>query len=502
MVSRVLFGADAEAFLRNQIAQLTAGIENSLAVFSARSAVEVWMDALRGVDEVINLPRFQLDDDDLALAVLNLPMDDLPPQQVANLRDILTDKFDAGVAQRFVQTLVRSAAIGRSFQLHGYECGEMFRTLGGVIDYFQSRRRQMVALLYWMPTACRGSELVDPLDALNVFLPVVELSCVGLTSLHRDSVLLRVHDDFELTVGPDMCTANYSYEMLDESSLEPERLGITEVPHDKVDMSILKNRMSVDARRVFSVPELCNDLLAMEASYTEFELGRTAFGPMARFIVGCARYARDEYYIEIDAAELEKLMGLCGLSTLARRRLVYAGTGYTDAINSFAPFISCGRKLLTTVTLLSRFAYNWKTTCLNKIKRFQVRSGFIFEQQVKDALAEQGFVVSDIKRIDRKEFDVVATKAGVIFNVQCKNNLVDLARMEENPILFARYNKRLDRYYETALRKEESREGLLQKAFGLQTVKHIVLSKFPVATKNPRVLAFREVMRFEDMFGK
>jgi len=71
---------------------------------------------------------------------------------------------------------------------------------------------------------------------------------------------------------------------------------------------------------------------------------------------------------------------------------------------------------------------------------------------VKDALNEQGFFVSDVKRIERKEFDVVATKDGVVYNVQCKNNLVDLTRMEENPNLFARYNRRLDRYYADALR--------------------------------------------------
>lgn len=501
MVTKVLSGVEAEALLQDQIGQHTSGIEESLSVLDARSAVEAWMEALRGVEEIINLPEFHLDNDELAFALLNLPMDYLSPPQVANLRDMLAQRFNAGVAQRFVQTLLRSAAIGLSFRLHGYECGEDFRTLGGVIDCFQSRRRQMVALLYLMPSACRGSERVDQLDALNLFLPIVEHSCVALTSLHRDSMLLRVHDDFELTVAPNRCMGNYSYDVLDESSLEPERVGIAEVPRDKVDMSILNNRMVVDAGRVFSVPELCNDLLAMEASYAEFELGKTSFGAMARFIVGCSRYARDEYHIEIDAAELESLMDLCGLTTQARRRLVYAGAGYTDAINSFAPFISFGRQCLTTVTLLSRFAYSWKTACLNKIKRFQIRSGFIFEQQVKDALAEQGFAVSDIKRIDRKEFDVVATRGGVIYNVQCKNNLVDLTRMEESPNLFARYNKRLDRYYAEALLKEESREGLLKKALGLQTVKHVVLSKFPVATRNPRILAFREVARFADRFG-
>lgn len=156
---------------------------------------------------------------------------------------------------------------------------------------------------------------------------------------------------------------------------------------------------------------------------------------------------------------------------------------------------------MTTVTLLSRFAYSWKTFCLNRIKRFQIRSGYIFEDEVKKALAHQNFVIHAIKRIGGREFDVVATKGNVIYNVQCKNNLVDLARMEQDPKLFARYNLRLDKYYAQALRKEEERENLLLTKLGLSAVKHVVLSKFPLATKNLRVMAFREISQFSSRFA-
>lgn len=502
MITQELVGAEAEALVQEQIRQHFAGILDSLSIFDVRSAVAAWLEVLRGVEEIINLPLFELEDEQAVLALVSLPLDNLSPSKVSNLKAMLDEQFEAGVATRFVHTLLRSAAIGLAFRLHGKEAGEEFRTLGGTITYFQSRRRQMVGLLYLMPLACTGTESVDPLDALNVFLPIVEDSCVGLTSLYRHLVLLRVHADYALTVGPQSFSGNYSFDMLDESFLEPERVGITEVPGERVDTALLKHRMKVDSSRVFSVPELWNDLLAMEATYAEFKLGETAFGAMARFIVACSRDARDQYHIELEASTFKNLAELCGLSAAAQRRLVYAGNGFADAINSFAPFIPVGRKYVTTVTLLSRFAYNWKTACLNRIKRFQIRSGFIFEQQVRDALARQGFSVSDAKRIERKEFDVVATKDGIIYNVQCKNNLIDLARMEENPSLFARYNRRLDRYYADALRKEREREDLLKQRFGLEVVKHIVLSKFPVATKNPQVLAFREISHFGKRFGE
>lgn len=501
MTTQKLVGVKAEELVQEQIRQHSTGIQDSLSVFDARSAVVAWLEALRGVEELINLPLFELEDEQAVVSLVNLRLDNLSPLLVASLQGMLAEHFEAGVARRFVHTLRRSAAIGSVFRMHGMESGEEFRTLGGAMAYFQSRRRQMVALLYWMPSACRGAELVDPLDALDAFLPIVEHSCVGLTGFYRHLVLLKIHDDYVLTVGSQSCKGNYSLDVLDESFLEPVRVSLTEVPHDRVNVAVLKHKMKVDSGRVFSVPELCNDLLAMEATYAEFKLGETTFGAMARFIVACSRDARDQYHIELKVSELKRLMVLCGLSTAAQRRLVYSGTGYTEAINSFAPFILVGRNYVTTVTLLSRFAYNWAAICLNKIKRFQIRSGFIFEQQVKDALCKQGFLVSDVKRIERQEFDVVATKNGAIYNVQCKNNFVDLTRMEDSPSLFARYNRRLDRYYADALRKEEGREELLKQWFGLEVVKHVVVSKFSVATKNPRILAFREISQFGERFA-
>lgn len=502
MITQKIVGAEAEALIQEQIRQHSEGIQDSLSVFDAESAVSAWLEALRGVEELINLPLFELDDEQMVLELVSLRLDHLFPDQVKNLQELLARQFEAGVARRFVQTLLRAAAIGSAFRMHRMECGEEFRTLGGAITYFQSRRRQMLALLYLMPRACIGTKSVDPLDALNVFLPIVENSCVGLTSLYRHLVLLRIHDDYELSLGQQSFSGNYSFNTLDESFLEPERVGITEVFHDQVDATVLKHRMKVDFGRVFSFPELCNDLLAMEASYAEFKLGATEFSSVAQFVVVCSRHARDQYHVELDASTFRRLIVLCRLSTAAQQRLVYAGKSYADAINSFAPFILVGRNYVTTVTLLSRFAYSYKTVCLNKIKRFQVRSGFIFEQQVKDALEQQGFILSDVKRIKRKEFDVVVTKDDIIYNVQCKNNLVELRRIEENPKLFARYNKRLDRYYANALRKEEGREELLKERFGLKVVKHVVLSKFPVATKSPRILAFCEISQFDERFAR
>lgn len=77
----------------------------------------------------------------------------------------------------------------------------------------------------------------------------------------------------------------------------------------------------------------------------------------------------------------------------------------------------------------------------------------------KRDLANAGFAMTDIKRINRKEFDVVTTLGDTIHNFQCKNNWIDLNRVERDPKLYARYNRRLTRYYKRALVKERRRES-------------------------------------------
>lgn len=500
MSKRELQGQALRDFVQEQINQQATGTQTSLAPLDAVTATRAWLETLRAAEEFINLYKFGIDNDEARSALGSIRSDPISSQQARALHQMFSDVFSVGVATRFTPTLERIAAISACFRVHEMEAGKNLRTISDAVDYFQSRRRQMVALLYWMPTACRGSTPVEAWDALNIFLPIVETSCVGLTSLYRHLVLSHVHDDYKLTVADHGMRGNYQFDVLDDSYLEPERVAITEVPMAHVDHTMRARMLELDSGKIFSVAELCNDLLAMERGYSEFNLAATPFGQMARFIMECSRYARDDFHIEIASHELETLMQMCGIQSMARRRLIYSGKGYSDAINSFAAFILVGRTYLTTVTLLSRFAYNWKTICLNKIKRFQIRSGFIFEAKVKEELAKQGFDISDVKRIDGSEFDVLAIRDGVVYNVQCKNNLVDLARMENDPRLFARYNRGLDRYYADAIRKEEARELLVRRKFGASTVKHIVLSKFPVASKNGRVLAFREIGQFTARF--
>jgi hypothetical protein len=165
-------------------------------------------------------------------------------------------------------------------------------------------------------------------------------------------------------------------------------------------------------------------------------------------------------------------------------------------LSTYAPFILVDGVYRSTVTLLSRFLYHWRAQSLDLQKRFQIRAGFIFEEAVAKELTRQGFIVQDITRISRQEFDVVSVRDSVTWNIQCKNNFVDLALIDADAHRFARYNAMLVRAYERALIKERNREHLLKAKLSLDVVQHLVVSRFPIVSDNPRIVPFSRIAKF------
>lgn len=495
-----LIGADAEALVRSQIEQHREGIAHVLARLDARSAVSAWLDALRAIEEFINLPLVDLDDDELEQSIFDFRLDQLDARELKKIQAALAAKFDAGMSNRFVLTVMQGVAIGTAFRQHGFfEAASGFQTIKHAIGYFQSRRRHLVALLYTLPTACRGAQSLQRNDTLNLFLPAIEHSGLTLTGLYQHVMLAKVFADYRLRVGEHGFSGSRQFETLDAMFLEPERASMLEM-RTTADATVSDRLEEVDPRYLFSAAELRNDVRLIEAAYAEFDLASTAFGSVARFTTACLRHCKDNYRVELTASQFDELAKEAGIVDGVRRRLVHQGGDYVANLDEYAPFIVVDGLFIATVTLLSRFAYHWRSVCLNRVRRFQIRSGFILEASVKTALAKQGFAVADIKRIDGNEFDVVATLGDTVYNVQCKNNLVDLSRIESDPAKFARYNRQLDRYYAQALRKEEAREQMLLSKLGLPKVKHVVVSRFPVATDNPRVLSFNRIEQFRSRF--
>ncbi len=492
-------GEDASELITATIASHNSGIENHLSQFEPGIAVCATLETLRGVEELINMSICGIDDEALENAIVNLRMDPIDNTALKQVCVGLKKKFGEEFTQRFVQTLVQASVIGASFRIHGaVGPAAGLQSIKHAIGYFQTRRRLLVTILYTLAIACKGTKHLQTLDVMNEFLPQIEHSGLTISGLLQNLMLAKVYSDFELTVDEVGFFANYKYETLDNLFLEPERASAIDVQIAAKDPALRNNLEKAEPHLIFSASEVRNNIILLEAAYSEFDLsGNPAFSQIAVFVRNCLPLCSDSYNIAFTLQQFDALMTKSNLSQHARSQLLHQGGDYSQNLNSYAPFIRVNQQIFSTVTLISRFLYYWKNVCLNRVRRYQIRSGFIFEANVKKALSEQGFHVTDIKRINRKEFDVVAVMNNVIYNVQCKNNLIDLGKIESNPNLFARYNRRLDRSYASALLKEENREKLLQQKLGLTDVKHFVLSRFPIATANPRILAFNKIGGFK-----
>ncbi|TYC91545.1 hypothetical protein [Novosphingobium sp. BW1] len=488
-------GDDARRIVADQIEQHSAGLHAALAKFDRQSAFSAWFETIRAVEELINLPRFGLKEPWLWEALLDLPLDmRREPRRFRVLHHYIVYQFGEAFASRLTSLLLQTMAVGMAFASHRIESTRgAFQSIGSAIDYFQSRRRHLVSLLYTLPGVASGQQSVPQIDTLNQFLPLVEINGATLTGLYQKAMLAEVFKDYTLQFRDNDFCGSHEFPMLDRMHLEPERTSIIDM--QQIDPATVKaaNLEPVSSARLFSAAELRNDIRLMETAYAEFDLAGSEFRFAALFARHIADLAEDDYWVRFSRRKFERIASALRLPKTLRQALIHRPGSYTENTNSYAPLIEIDGQLTGTVALLSRFLYYWRNVCLYKNRRYQIRSGYIFEKAVSEELEQQGFSLTPVKRINHKEFDVVTIREGIIFNIQCKNNMVDVTKLEADVRLFARYNRARSASYERALRKEVNRESLLLKELGLARVEHLVVSRFPVATDNPRVISYSRI---------
>ena len=489
------FHLASDADLVSRMAREERCIAAALAPYDPNTATYAWFDTLRAIEEVINLPTVDWDGDPLEHKLYDFPIRVLSsdPRPLAWAKQVLGRRFSETFANRFIQLMVQSAAVAHALRIHGLDdLAARFDTLGQAIGYFQSRRRHFVALLHLLPKTCRGAEPVRPLEALVDFLPLVEMHGLQLMGEHQARLFQHARDKLDLPAG-----AEPDLDMLDDLFLEPERSRITEMTPTEAGLAMLRNHEALKPDRLFSAAELRNDLVSIEAAYAEFNIGDTAFAPAATLVRALStRFVERDFWVVISPTDLAGLGDELSLPTALRSALIHSGATYFEAMSTYAPLVLVDGVYRSTVTLLSRFAYWWRAQTLDRIKRFQIRAGFMFEETVKAELEAQGFQCRNITRINHREFDVVTVRGSTIWNVQCKNNFTSLERIDTDPSRFARYNKGLVGAYGRALTKERSREQLLRTRLNLDAIEHVVVSRFPVLTDDLRIVPFNRLSGF------
>lgn len=483
-------------YLKEFIATQQLNIANTLAPYDCESATYSWLDTLRGIEEIINLVTVDWGDDIFKRQLFGFPVSlcERYTDELHVIRCRLLAMFSENFANRFCKLMFQGSAIAKAFAAHGaYDVSNAFQNVGTMIDYLQSRRRHFVTLLHFVPVACRGHQKVVQHDTLNIFLPIIECHSAPMVGAQQKLMVMLAQVRLGMNID-----GNAELAMLDKLYLEPERSPIVGMSlSDKVKHEMLQRMEPLQPDRLFSVAELRNDILLMEMAYAEFDLGETDFTTAAS-LVRCLSvdYIDRDFWIRLSSVELSALMEKVGASPVLRSSLICHEDSYMKCLSSYAPLVRLNNRYFSTVTLLSRFMYFWRAQVLEQSKRFQIRAGFIFEDAVKLELAKQGFVVQNIVRINHQEFDVVTIRNGIIWNVQCKNNFIDLDRIYSDVDTFACYNHKLVWAYKRALLKERNREHLLKQKLSLETIQHMIVSKFPVITDNPRIVVFSRISDF------
>jgi hypothetical protein len=505
MTQSIYKGAQVISLLNTQSEQHESMVLKVLEPLNPVDTLHKWHTVLRSIEELINLPLHDaLKEQELRL-ILSVPttMAKLMgnPQSLMSAYGLLNQKFGIGVANRFKNLVLMTSAFSQSYNSEASaKASVQLETMADGVGYYQSRRRYLVTFLTLIPRLAKGSRVIEEIQLLSEFLPVIEIHCVSKTSTNRHLLLAQIFDDFTLQYDGQLLLGSRDYQPLEKMFLEPERISIVDQTIQRKAQLVGYVKKEVDPTKIFSAVEIENSIALMEAAYTFYDIQSTEFKPLMEVVLKLIESCEDDYFITISVADFKAIIS--GQEGADEKKLLslfsLESNEYTENLNSTHPLIRVEDTYVTNLNLLLRFLYHEKNRILEKKKRYQIHSGFVFEDMVKDVLKIKGFKIEDITRINRKEFDVVTTRDGVIHNFQCKNNAVDLTLIDQRPSSFIRYNRGLVRYYEKALVKEENREGLLLKKLKMQEAYHYVISRFPVISDNARIVSFNTLETWID----
>jgi Holliday junction resolvase-like predicted endonuclease len=503
-MNTVITGARAQAAIAADMQKILTLLGMALSPYEPVQATQVWMNFMRGAEEVINY-QFALSSR-LCERVYGYTFHS-SEERLDDLAERIENELTEGAADRFhlVFTVLRQLSFPESCPDDDPDDGWALPgpLIFGVhaIAFLAHHRRHFVALSHTLPQACKGDEVIDErklLMKLVFFAEQVGPACVALSS-----ALMLSHFDlsFYAEINRGRLEVPTKYQTAMSNTLEPESLGIGDIAVEGVDSpgfaAQLKARdslLEVNPRLVFSEPELLNQITTIRAAYSEFDLTGPSFESPANLIAAVLPRCRDHYWIELLPEELEQIALQAGMAKSDVPLIIGPQRTFVQHMNTYEPFWRVGDHLVATIPSLMRFIYTLRGSVLGKQRRYQIRAGFIFEDAVKKILEERGYTILPAKRIQRKEFDVIAIdREGGLVHFQVKNNRLDLTMLEEDPVLYARHCRRLLRYYERALRKEEGREHLLLERFGHESIKHYIVSKFPIPSSDPRILSLAQL---------
>lgn len=489
MFTGTLTGAPLILALEAEIARTDAAIREGLAGFDAIQTPSAWHRILQGAEELINLVMEPWDEDALHEEFVHMPLVHAATARSDWVKTQIAARYDDGMEARVTLTLQIVASLSSSCRLHGYPL--RLDTVLEAAGYLQAVRRRWLALFYVMPSACQGATIARTAHDLFPLVTLAEFAGGPMTGLAQMAMMARMFDDYSVTSDGVGVMASREAALLDSGGMDPERVSILDMIDFGKEPIAPPVHEKIVVPRLLSKAEVRTQIDLFEAAFAEFDLAGTSFGEIQRLIRPLLA-GQEDYVVSIPVFAFDMALQAPGVLAPSKRRsiLIFEGGDYARAINSYQPFVRIDDRYVSNLNLLTRFLNDYKTIALSSQKRFQIRSGFLFEDKVQEVLEASGFDVADFTRIDHSEFDLVTTKEGVIHNFQCKNAFIDTRLIESDPKRFARLNAAMVRRFRRAINKEIAREHLPKTKLGLAEIRHYVVSRFPVLTNDPDIIPF------------
>ncbi len=483
-----LEGKELYEFLKQNIEDNIKILEKRLAKYDNIYCTEVWRKFIWHLEEFINI-FYELN------AVCKTMIFPIPIEKLSSASNdalyyefqisIITQKFGIEITKRFIKFINLFLEVRKDLGIY---------TIKDLFDFCQSRRLHYLSILYLLSRFANGGKRIELEESINEFQEYVETHLASLTSAYHGMIRCKILPDFYLKIYPSgkMEFSEY-YTPLEDGFLEPQTL---------TSIDILKYCPKIDTSRLWDKP--INSLYSIEeydaiihndgVYYEYFNLIEIPYyQELCAFLMHMKKYFTDGYHVEVTATQYQELCNQFPKLTFYKDP-----ESFFDIQNNRFCFFKLNNTYYTTYFLLIRYYTNEVKKILLKIKRYQIKAGFFFEDKVTEMMKKNGFKVEDnCKRINNKEFDVVCTKNGTIYNFQCKNNYYDVTQIDIRSIdKVIRYNNRLAKYYDRAIIKEYCRQNLLKEKLKLDNIEHYVISRYPIITANKRVIAFKDLDQF------
>lgn len=490
IIDRPIEGKELEAFFGEQIGDLKDHFVHFLSQFDGTDLFHKWRELIRHIDELYNITSLTTIEEDEVLQRCSINI--LYEPRFGRVLEIVNNRYGYNVKNRFLKSCIMLSALNVAYAHHGqtWNCS---RTLEEAFARCQAMRLYYVAMLMFVPKYCKGTKKVEFMDLLNIFQPMIDMCLVNIRTAYNALLVNHSIDDFKAKPHKYGLEFNYDYNHLESEYLEPMRMTIVDVMQNMSEDE--KSRLPKPGTKVlYGYEELMHGIELSSTVYDKYGINELeSFKQIVGLAGDLKDYLRDNYAFIVPEDVFQEL-----INKYTKLDLVCKCDGFDEILNSRPAFFKYDGYYYSTVLLYQRYMVNEEQRLLEKKKKFQIDSGFVFEKEVKKVLAEFGYDVRcDVKRINRKEFDVVCVKDDCIYNFQCKNNSVSVSLQGGD---WFRWTcsaiRRLNRYYEKELSKEDSREDLLKQRIGLDTVKSFVITRFPVISNNPRIINFNGLRKF------